>query len=295
MTGTADAGTDRVLAHYGTAPLWERVGEALDAAGLRADRIEWARLAPLDEVHVRGLPATRELAQALAPAAGDAVLDVGSGLGGPARLLAAEFGCRVTGVDLNPEFVDVATRLTERTGLGELVRFEAANALSLPFADGEFQRVITQHVAMNIADRAGLYAEIARVLAPGGRLAIHDVVARDGDPPRYPLPWASEPEASHLRSAGQTRAAVARAGFTELGYTDQTQVSADWFAAQLRPAPAATAPSPSAPAGALPFGLPVIMGPRFAEMTRNLAGNLADGRLGVLQLVAERTTAPPAR
>lgn len=277
---------DPVLEHYGTAPLWDRVRHALDAAGLGGDRIEWAQLAPVDEFHVRGLVAARELAAALGPRPGEAVLDVGSGLGGPARLLAAEYGCRVTGADLNPEFVEVATRLTARCGLDERVRFVAADALALPFADGEFRHVITQHVAMNIADRAGLYAEIARVLAPGGRVAVHDVVAGDGKPLRFPVPWSTSPETSHLLTADQTRGVVARAGFAEVSCRDQTQLSAEWFGARF-----------AAPAGggALPFGLPVIMGPAFLEMSRNLAANLGDGRVGVLQLVAQRTTTPPAR
>ncbi|HEX4009360.1 MAG TPA: class I SAM-dependent methyltransferase [Solirubrobacteraceae bacterium] len=276
----------RVLEHYGTAPLWERVRDALDAAGLGGDRIAWAQLAPVDEFHLRGLVATRELAEALGPRPGAAVLDVGSGLGGPARLLAAEYDCSVTGADLNPEFVDVATQLTRRCGLEERVRFVGADALALPFADGEFDHVITQHAAMNIADRARLYAEIARVLAPGGRLAIHDVVAGDGQPLRFPVPWSRTPETSHLLTADQTRAAVARAGFTEVSDRDQTQVSADWAGARF---------ATPAGGGAPPFGLPVIMGPAFAEMSRNLAANLSDGRVGVLQLVAQLATVLPAR
>src|ERR1700684_416572 len=114
---------DDVREHYGTEPLWGRVQDALRRAGLDGNR-QWSEFAPLDEFHTRGLPATRELAQALEPKRGDAVLDVGSGLGGPARVLAAEYGCDVTGGDLSAEFVDVATKLTERAGLSSLVRFQ---------------------------------------------------------------------------------------------------------------------------------------------------------------------------
>ncbi len=104
------------------------------------------------------------------PHAGDRVLDVGSGLGGPARLIAAQRGCDVTGIDLTPEYVEVAERLTQRTGLGEQVRFVCGDALELPFDDASFDAAITLHVAMNIADRARLYAAIRRVLARVGGL-----------------------------------------------------------------------------------------------------------------------------
>jgi cyclopropane fatty-acyl-phospholipid synthase-like methyltransferase len=87
---------DRVIQHYGTEPLWDRVNAALSRAGLEAERVEWPAFAPLDEFHTRGLVATRELAEALAPSGGDSVLDVGCGLGGPARLPAGEHGCDVT-------------------------------------------------------------------------------------------------------------------------------------------------------------------------------------------------------
>jgi sarcosine/dimethylglycine N-methyltransferase len=269
---------DRVLEHYGTQPLWDRVEVALRRAGLGDGRIDWSALVALDQFHSRGAIATRQLAQALGVAPGECVLDVGSGLGGPARLLASEHGCDMTGVDLSAEFVDVATRLTERTGLTEHVRFTVGDALDLPFADAGFDHVVTQHVAMNIADRPRLYAELARVLKPEGRLAIHDVVAGDGEPLRLPVPWAGTAEASFLLSAEETRAEVAAAGFAELDYRDETRATTEWFQAL------AAAPPPAG--GAL--GLPVVMGPGFPEMARNLAENLAEGRVGVIVLVARK-------
>src|SRR5262249_31172807 len=155
---------------YGTAPLRERVNEALDRAGLGRGMLRWSDLILLDQFHVRGLAATRELAEALNIETGSELLDIGCGLGGPARFLAATYGCRVTGVDLSQPFVDVATMLSERCGLKEKTVFHQADALKLPFADESFPLAWTQHVAMNIADRTRLYAETARVLQPGGRL-----------------------------------------------------------------------------------------------------------------------------
>jgi ubiquinone/menaquinone biosynthesis C-methylase UbiE len=269
---------DRVIQHYGTEPLWDRVNAALSHVGLGGEHVDWPAFAPLDEFHTRGLVATRELAEALAPSAGECVLDVGCGLGGPARLLAGEHGCDVTGIDLSSEFVDVATRLTERAGLSALARFQQGDALELPFTAGAFDHVVTQHAAMNIADRSRLYTEIRRVIRPGGRFAVYDIVAGDGEPPRFPLPWAREPDTSFLLTAAQTRAAVAAAGFHELSFHDQTRVSAEWFKALL----ASAGPGGRAPA----IGLPVVMGDEFPLMAANLAANLAQGRVGVIQLVA---------
>ena len=119
----------------------------------------------------------RALAEAAAITSTDEVLDVGCGIGGPARFLATKFGCKVTGIDLTPEFIDVARDLNARVGLGDTIDLRVADALDLPFPDASFDVVWTQHVSMNIADKPGLYAELGRVLRPGGRLAFFDVVA----------------------------------------------------------------------------------------------------------------------
>ena len=135
------------------------------------------------------------------------VLDVGSGIGGPARFLAATYGCQVTGVDLSEPFVDAARYLTERTGQSGQVSFQTASALELPFDDGRFDVVLLQHVAMNISDRARLYREIRRVLKSGGRFATFDVVLNSGEP-HYPVPWARTPATSFLLTAAATREAI---------------------------------------------------------------------------------------
>ena len=293
--GPQQLSRERVLGHYGIEPRWDRVEAALGRAGLDGAGVPWSAFAPLDQFHIRGLAATRELARALGPVAGQTVLDVGSGLGGPARALAGEYRCDVTGVDLNPEYVEVATRLTARSGLSSTVRFTVGNALDLPFPDAAFDHVLTQHVAMNIADRGRLYAELARVVKPGGRLAIHDVVAGDGEPPVFPVPWADTPDMSFLLTAGQTRAAITAAGFEELWFRDQTTVTMGWFEA-IAGAESPAGGSPPAigrPAGEMPpaIGLPVVMGPGFPSMLGNLADNVRHGRVGVIMLVAGRAQA----
>lgn len=272
--------------HYATASLTERVSAALARAGFAEGPVQWSDLAPIDEFHTGGLAATREVVAALDPGDGDRVLDVGSGLGGPARLLAAQRGCDVTGIDLTPEFVKVAQLLTERTGLTDRVRFVSGDALDLPFEDGAFDAAITQHVAMNIADRARLYSEIHRVIRPGGRFALYDVVAGDGQL-TFPVPWARDPATSFLLTGDETRAAVAAAGFEEVAFADRTDTvvqGARFWARNVDPPRGAAPVAPPAPPPE--FDLRDVMGDDFPKLAANLRENLVQGRARVIQLVA---------
>jgi sarcosine/dimethylglycine N-methyltransferase len=266
-----------VAKQYEIDSLQLQVDMALARAGLSTGVIRWPDLAPLDQFHVRGLAASRELADSLGLRAGSEVLDVGCGLGGPARFLAATYGCRVTGIDLSPSFIDVAATLTDRCGMSEGVSFRCADALSLPFAEGVFDDAWTQHVAMNIADRLTFYAEIRRVLKPDGRLAVHDVVAGNGEPLHYPVPWANHPELSYLLTSDAMREVVQRAGFAEVSYDDKTAASLSWFGelqSRLRSSP--------------PLSLAIIMGPQFREKVQNLGRNLQEGRIRLVQAVFRR-------
>jgi ubiquinone/menaquinone biosynthesis C-methylase UbiE len=265
---------DGVREHYRATGLIERLKTALIAIGPEDQRLTPQQLGTLDQFHTRGLAATAELAKLAGITAGMSVLDVGSGVGGPARFLAATYGCRVTGVDFSEPFVDAARYLTERTGQGGKVSFQTANALELPFDDGQFDVVLLQHVAMNISDRARLYREIRRVLKSGGRFATFDVVSNSGDP-HFPLPWARTPATSCLLTAAATRDAIEPAGFRMLTWQDDTEAAKAWFTL-LR----ASGPPPSP-------NLSVVMGREFAELAANLGRNLMEGRLGILSAVFE--------
>lgn len=260
--------------HYRASGLTERLKTALTAFGPEDQRLEPQQLAALDQFHTRGLAATADLAKLAGITADTSVLDVGSGVGGPARFLAATYGCRVTGVDLSEAFVEAARYLTERTGQRGQVSFETGNALELPFEDGRFDVVLLQHVAMNIADRARLYCEIRRVLKSGGRFATFDVVS-NGSEPHYPVPWARTPATSFLLTADATREAIEAAGFRTLAWQDDTEAARAWIV-QLR----ASGPPPSP-------NLRVVMGPDFAQLAANLGRNLMEGRLGILTAAFE--------
>jgi ubiquinone/menaquinone biosynthesis C-methylase UbiE len=270
----------KVLEHYKTLSLRVRVNEALVSAGLTADRIDWSALAPLDQFHVRGLAATKELAAELQIHSDATILDVGSGLGGAARFLAATYGCHVTGIDLSPALVDVADMLAIRAGLTEKVIYRCADALKLPFGDASFDHVWTQHVAMNIADRGRFYQEIHRVLKQGGSLAIYDVVTGNGDPLIFPVPWANTPELSFLLTSAAMRSTLNSSGFAEVSWNDKTDAGIEWLAKRSGSNP-----------GILdrqPLGIGVVMGPEFAVMTANLARNLQEGRARLVQTVVEK-------
>ncbi len=270
---------DGVRDHYRATGLTERLKAALMALGPEDRRLSSEQLGALDQFHTRGLAATAELANLAGISADTSVLDVGSGVGGPARFLAATYGCRVTGVDLSEPFVDAAGYLTGRTGQSGQVSFQVASALELPFDDGRFDTVLLQHVAMNISDRARLYREIHRVLKSGGRFATYDVVLNsevsNSDAPHYPVPWARTPATSFLLTAAATREVIEPAGFRVLTWQDDTDAARTWIG-QLR----ASGPPPSPNLG-------VVMGPDFAQLAANLGRNLMEGRLGILTAVFE--------
>jgi sarcosine/dimethylglycine N-methyltransferase len=267
---------DGVRDHYRATGLTERLKSALTALGPEDRLLTPQQLRALDQFHTRGLAATEELARLAGITADTLVLDVGSGVGGPARFLAATYGCRVMGVDLSEPFVDAARYLTERTGQSGQVTFQTANALELPFDDGGFDVVLLQHVAMNISDRARLYSETRRVLKSGGRLATFDVVSIGGEP-HHPLPWARTPATSFLLTADATRQAIEPTGFRTLAWRDDTETAKAWIA-ELRASGLPRSPN-----------LGVVMGPGFAQLSANLGRSLMEGRLGILTAVFEAT------
>lgn len=273
--------TAAVVEHYGRDDLRERLSSALRTAGLSGQVLSPMILAPLDQFHVRGLAATKELAEAARVGPGAMVLDVGSGLGGPSRYLAATYGCHVTGIDLNASFVEAATYLAERAGFVDQVAYECADALALPYDDGRFDIAWTQHVAMNIEDRARLYGEVKRVLRPGGRFAVYDVVVGSGEALHFPVPWARNPRTSFLLTPDAMRTVLEQTGFRIVSWLDRTENGIAWFDEQQ---------NAQATPGVLPgvLGLHIAMGPDFPSMSANLGRNLRERRIGLIQAVLEK-------
>ena len=268
-----------IQAHYGRSDLASTILTALEKAGKDLDHLTPEDLAPVDEFHVRGRAATLELARAAGVDSTKLVLDVGSGVGGPSRCLAREFGCRVTGIDLTDEYCRAAAVLSARVGLAELVDYRQGDAMNLPFGDRSFDIVWTEHVAMNIPDKPRLYREMYRVLRPGGTLAIYDILAGPSGPVLFPVPWARTQASSFLTAPAELRKLLEDSGFTVTEWSDTTDVGRAWFvsvAERIRKE------------GLPPLGFHILLGPEFQAMAQNQRRNLEEGRIVLAQVVAKR-------
>jgi ubiquinone/menaquinone biosynthesis C-methylase UbiE len=256
-----------------------KVIAALEAAGIDPTRLKAEQLYPFDQFHGRSLDATRDHVALLKLSASDTVLDIGSGLGGPARYIAATHGAKVTGIDLTPEFVATARALSERCGLSGQVAFQEGDALAMPFAAGTFNGALCFYVAMNIEDKTKLAAEIFRVLKPGGRLVWSQVVLGDGGAPEFPLPWAREASFSFLTKPEALRKAVEDSGLKVIEWIDERPIILAWMQ-QLQ---AAAAPPPAAAAIQ-----DMLLGADFPERRRNFGRQMIEGRIGSIAIVAEK-------
>lgn len=254
-----------IVDHYALGDLLQRIEVALRESGKNPAQPTVDDLAGVDEFHSRGRQATVELADWLPASAPTEVLDIGSGLGGPARFLASTRGLRVVGIDLTPEYVEVANELTRRCGLADRARFLTANALDLPFDDACLAAAYTQHVAMNIADKAALYAEVARVLRPGATLVIYDILRGPGGPVQYPTPWSADGSTSFLVDLAELQELLGDAGFTVEKHRDRREDSVTWFEQRAAAAAGGTPP---------PMSIRLLLGPLFAPAFANLVANL---------------------
>jgi MPBQ/MSBQ methyltransferase len=273
-------GEDRVAAHYDVTDLGGKIERALLDSGKDLDALAVEDLAPVDAFHIRGRRATQELAAWAEIRPEDRVIDVGCGLGGTGRYLAAAIGCRTTGIDLSEENCRAATMLSVRLGLGDRTAFKAASALALPFPDAAFDVALTEHVQMNIADKAGFYGEMYRVLGAGGRLAFNDVFAGEAGDVHYPVPWAADASISHLVSVDDLRRLLVQTGFQEVRWADTTAESIAFFRKVTERLEAQ---------GWLPLGLHLVMGGDGLDKFRNMLRSLEENRIRVVQAVHTRT------
>lgn len=270
---------EQIQQHYGRGRILDSIIAVLRATGKDLDHLTPDDLAPVDEFHVRGREATVELARHAALTPDLHVLDVGCGLGGSARYLAAEHRCRVTGIDLTQEYVDVANALARMVGLSDRVACRQASALDLPFDADTFDVVWTEHVQMNIADKLTFYREIARVTRPGGTLLFHDIFEGNGQTLHFPVPWAEQSSISFLVPPERAREFLERCGFRILDWVDATDPALRWLVAVVDRVKQSGAP---------PLGTHLLMGETARSKLENVIRNLQDRRIVVYQARAEK-------
>ena len=259
--------------HYSQADLATSILDALRQAGKNLDALSIDDLAPIDQFHIRGKQSTIELAQRAEISAGQSILDVGGGLGGPARTLASLFGCNVTVVDLTEEYCRVGEMLTARIGLSDRVRHHHGNALALPFPDGSFDVVWTQHSTMNIEHKAKLYAEFRRVLRREGRYALHEIMQGQNTPIYFPVPWARNPAISFLQPPEIIQRLIQASGFAASHWIDETASARVWFEKRVQ----------AAATGLPPLGIHLLLGDDIVAMSRNQIRNLNEDRIAIVQ------------
>lgn len=270
-----------VRQHYARPSLADAILDGLRAMGCDVDNPKPSDFGPVDHFHLGTTAESAALARLAGFTADMHVLDVGGGLGGPARMLAAEVGCRVTVVDLSPEYCAAGEELTRRMRLEALVSFRCANALHLPFEAGHFDGAWTQHSTMNIEDKDRLFREIGRVLLPGGRLAIHEIMSGPVTPIHFPVPWARKPAISFLRRPEEVKDLIVGAGFREMEWQDLTARSLEWVRQRVSASRASKGPPP--------LGFHLLLGPEAATMLQNQISNIEEHRLEVIHGLFERT------
>jgi SAM-dependent methyltransferase len=270
---------EAVSAHYAVTNVERAIVAGLTIAGMSLESLAPEDLAPVDQFHMGGREATCELLRVAGLGDGLEIVDVGGGLGGAARTLAVETSAAVTVLDATEEFCRAGTTLTTLVGLEDAVTFVHGNATGMPFPDASFDAAWLQHVAMNVEAKDELFREIHRVLRPGGRLLLHEVLAGPRQPIHYPVPWAQDPSLSFLQDERTMRELLRTAGYAEIAWRDATAAAHEWWRERLRLVADHRPP---------PLGIHLLLGPDAARIRAAMLLNLEERRIGVVYGVFER-------
>lgn len=268
---------EHIRGYYSPDDLYARIVAGLDEIGKDLSRLTLDDLQPVDEFHIRGDTATKQLIQLAGFTPDMHILDVGCGVGGSARRLAQYAGCRVTGVDLSDAYIDTARRLTQLLGMQDRVSFEAASALELPFGDGRFDGAWSIQMGMNVEDKATWLKELHRVVRPGGRVVWYEVCAGEQAPVHFPVPWAQNDSHSFLVGPDAFRALIAAAGFDIEVWSDRTELARKAFAHMKEPVGEPELPE---------LGVHLLVGDDILTKAYNLHRNLEQGRVGLIEAMA---------
>lgn len=266
--------------HYTRGRLIDMITDGIAVLGKTPETVTVDDLAPVDEFHTGGRRATEDLIAQLNLTPGTHAYEIGAGLGGTARFVCGRYGCRVTGIDLTAEFVDCAKTLTGWVGMEDRLDFHAGSALETRFDDASFDAAFMLHVGMNIADKAALFAETARVLKPGAGFGVYDVMSTGAGPMTYPVPWATVAANSALAGPDDYKAALEAAGFGIVAERNRRDFALDFFS-RLR-ARAADAPAPP------PLGIHIVMGADTQAKIANMIAGIEAGAIAPVEIIAER-------
>ena len=269
-----------VSEHYSNKGLLDKIYKGLEKRGIDKNQLTQSDLSSFDEFHIGGSEGTLMLAEKLTMNASSSVLDIGCGIGGPARFLSSEFGCKVSGIDLTADFVNTGNSLTDQVGLSDKVKLIEASALNIPFADNSFDVSYMIHVGMNIADKDVLFSEAFRVTKPGGVFGIYDVMLIGNYELQYPLPWAVEEDGNAIASATDYISALIKAGFSLKHEDDKTDFANGFF--EKMSASMGTSEGPP------PVGLHLLMGDLTTQKIKNMAKLIKSGIIAPKILILEK-------
>jgi SAM-dependent methyltransferase len=265
--------------HWGRGDVYSLIVSALNKMSKPLEGLTVEDLAPVDHFHARGFPATVELADRLPIKAGQHIVDIGCGLGGPARYIAKRFQCNVSGLDITEPFVEAANKLTALLRMEHQVKIVHGDGERLPYPDCQFDGAYTQHVTMNVADRPRFFAEAYRVLKPGAFFALTEHGLGPKGNPHYPVPWSADGTGAYLVTPSETRAFVEKTGFEAIVVEDTGAKYVDAYRMAIEKAEQGTLP---------PLGIHLLMGETAAQKTRNAARNIEEGRTHPIQLVCRK-------
>jgi ubiquinone/menaquinone biosynthesis C-methylase UbiE len=276
MSDTGGGIESHVEGHYSRDDLERLILDALARSGKDLERLQPEDLAPVDEFHSGGRQATADLAVRLAFSPEMHVLDVGCGIGGPSRYLAATCGCRVTGIDLTASYVATAAALSQRVGLGDRVAYRQASALALPFAAESFDGGCMMHVGMNIADKPALFREVRRVLKHGAVFGVYDIMRTAEGDIAYPVHWAQSAQTSFVAGTAAYREALDGAGFDVTHERGRRDLALKVFR---------EAKARAAAGGPPPLGLHLLMKTDVPQKLANLLDAMEHGIVAPVEMI----------
>ena len=268
-----------ISAHWERGDVFARIMQAMKAASLSPDTVTVEQLAPVDHFHARGFPATVELADVLPIRSDHRVIDIGCGIGGPARYLAKRFGCRLDGVDITRPYVEAANKLTALLKMQDRVEVCLGDGQHLPYGDANFDGGYAQHVTMNVADRPQFFGEAFRVLKPGAFFALTEHGLGPNGSPHYPLPWSEDGSGSYLVTPTATVVYLRDAGFADIKVEDTGQKYLAGYRRAMELAARGELPA---------FGTHILLGRTAPAKTQNAARNIDEGRTHPIQVICRK-------